>query len=320
MGSLIENSMSEVAVEARSLVKTFSEKKIINNISLQVKKGEFFGLLGNTQSGKTTLMRLLYCNLIPDQGSLYVLGKNVYSNVKKVKEEIGILPQKSNLDLDLNLLEGLINFANYFGISKKRALIQIEKFLKPMGLEEFRFSDLSSLSEGVKRRLSFLRAQINSPHILFLDEPTSDLDGESKSLLWDQLKIKKREKKTIVFSTRSIEEAEKFCDQVALIHQGKILIQGPPLKLLEDEIGIEVCKLELRFSDLSYYEKRIEGRFVYRIFENKIFIFLRSKDERKQIKKIFSDQKLNFDRPSLEDLFIKQVGFKSWKKERGWMK
>ncbi|MFA5073920.1 MAG: ABC transporter ATP-binding protein [Nitrospirota bacterium] len=219
-------------ITAHDLSKNYNGILAVDRIAFSIKQGEFFGFLGPNGAGKTTVMRIISCYLPPTGGTVMVSGCNVLKNPSQIKAQLGIMPQESNLDPDLNVLENLIVYARYFSIRKKEALGLARELLTMVELSEKAYSKIDQLSGGMKRRLLLARSLINNPEILILDEPTTGLDPHSRHAIWDKLNNFKSNNKTLLLTTHYIEEAEKLCDRVAIMDRGKVAVIDTPQHLM----------------------------------------------------------------------------------------
>ena len=208
--------------------------KAVDGISLQVKKGEFFGLLGTNGAGKTTTINILTGILLPTDGSATINGYNVEKEIQKIKEMISVCPQEPALYKFLTGMGNIKFFSDMYLIPKDQIEERAEKLLKLLGLYESRNRQTSGYSGGMKRQLSLIISLINEPEILFLDEPTVGMDPRNRRKVWDFLKTQKEQSKTVILTTHYIEEAEALCDRVAIMDYGKIIAMGPPKELIEE--------------------------------------------------------------------------------------
>lgn len=221
-----------LAVEARDLVKRYGDLTAVNHINFTVKHGEAFGLLGPNGAGKSTTMRMIYCRTPLTAGTLLVDGLNVTHRPRQIKARVGVVPQENNLDPDLNVRENLLVYARYFGIRKAEAAQRAEEALQLVELTEKHEAQVEALSGGMKRRLMIARALLNRPRILILDEPTTGLDPHVRHALWETLRSLRARGITILLSTHYMDEAEKLCDRLLIINDGKILVSGTPRELI----------------------------------------------------------------------------------------
>ena len=157
----------------KNLTKAFNNFIALNNITFNIKSGDFFGLIGPNGAGKSTLLKILYNLVIPTSGSVYIKGLNLKYDYKKIKYNLGIVPQDDNLDEDLSVFENLIIYSMYFGIPKKESIRRSDELLNFFNLTEKKYSKVANLSGGLRRRLMIARALINNPTLIMLDEPTA---------------------------------------------------------------------------------------------------------------------------------------------------
>jgi lipooligosaccharide transport system ATP-binding protein len=216
-------------VTAKGLSKYYNSLKAVDNINFEIEKGECFGFLGPNGAGKTTVMRIIYCFMPPSSGEVKVFDIDVTEEPSRIKARIGVMPQDDNLDPGLTVFENLIVYARYFDKIKKDSEPLARELLEFVGMTEKTHVKINALSGGMKRRLILARALINNPDLLILDEPTTGLDPHSRRSVWEKLDKLKAENTTLVLTTHYMEEAERLCDRVAIMHSGKIVtIDSPP--------------------------------------------------------------------------------------------
>ncbi|MBI5641054.1 MAG: ABC transporter ATP-binding protein [Nitrospirae bacterium] len=218
-------------VTARGLTKDYGRLRAVDNIDVEIMKGECFGFLGPNGAGKTTAMGVIYCFMPPTSGKVMVFGMDVTEKPSLIKAKIGVMPQDDNLDPDLSVLENLIVYARYFDIPKKVSSSLVRELLAFVELEEKADVNIRDLSGGMKRRLLLARALINEPDLLILDEPTVGLDPHSRHAVWDRMSHLKSRGTTLLLTTHYMEEAEKICDRVAIMDTGRIIAVDSPAHL-----------------------------------------------------------------------------------------
>lgn len=212
--------MDQYAVKARDISKAYEDVDALNHISLEVKKGELFGLIGPDGAGKTTLFRILTSLLLPDSGNGTVEDFDVVSDFKKIRKIIGYMPGRFSLYQDLTIEENLNFYATIFGTSIQENYDLIREIY--VQIEPFKKRQAGKLSGGMKQKLALSCALIHKPDVLFLDEPTTGVDAVSRKEFWEMLKNLQQKGITILVSTPYMDEAS-LCDRVALIQKGKIL-------------------------------------------------------------------------------------------------
>lgn len=214
----------ETIISVQNLEHHFGEKKVLNNINLQIAPAEIFGLLGPSGAGKTTLIKILTGQLKPAEGETLVLGINSVKLTGEDYKSIGIMMDNFGLYERLNCFDNLKFFTMLNGIPVER----ISEVLTKVGLRDAAKTVVSNLSKGMRSRLLLARAILTNPQILFLDEPTSGLDPKTTEEI-HKLILEQREKGTVIFlTTHNMAEAEKLCDNVALLNEGKIVEYGNP--------------------------------------------------------------------------------------------
>ena len=218
----------------------------VDGISLEVAAGECLGLLGPNGAGKSTSMKCITGFYAPTSGSVEIGGIDVHAKPKEARASLGVCQQDDTLDTDFSVIDQMIQFATYFGIPKKEARARSEELLTRFGLMHKSKELVESLSGGMRRRLQVARGLINRPKILVLDEPTTGLDPEARRVLWDVMVEQRTKGLAILLSTHYMDEAERLCDRVAIIHQGKILTCAPPQDLIRNEIGRDPVVEEVR--------------------------------------------------------------------------
>lgn len=214
-----------------NLTKIFQDKKrgeikAVDSVNIECKPGRVFGLLGLNGAGKTTLMRLLSTTLKPSSGTAKVMGYDITSQPEKVKEKIGFLSSYTGLYHRLTAEETISYFGKLNGMDEEKLKRRMDEIFDRFGMSEFRKRRVDKLSTGMKQKISIARAFINDPEVLILDEPTIGLDVVTSRTITQFIKESKQANRCILFSTHVMWEAQKLCDDIAIIHQGKILEVG----------------------------------------------------------------------------------------------
>lgn len=218
------------AVETQGLTKSYGKLVALDHVSLSVPEGSLFGLIGPDGAGKTTLYQILTTLLSPDEGNAIVAGLDVARDYRKLRAEIGYMPERFSLYPDLTVMENLRFFAALFGVDIKDSLDLIAPVFGQ--LKEFPNRMAKALSGGMKQKLALSCALIHRPRVLLLDEPTTGVDAVSRSEFWKMLGRLKDMGITVLVSTSYMDEAER-CEYVALMNKGKILDVNTPKKLME---------------------------------------------------------------------------------------
>jgi ABC-2 type transport system ATP-binding protein len=218
------------AIVIQNFYKQYGDFRAVSDVTLSIKRGELFGLIGPDGAGKTTLMRSICTLLVPSSGKIYVNGMEVRENVHKIRSILGYMPQRFSLYQDLTVEQNLQFFADIFKVpfqEREKRLGQLYKFSR---LEPFKKRYAGALSGGMKQKLALSCALIHTPDILILDEPTFGVDPVSRVEFWDILRLIQKEGTTIFVSTAYMDEADQ-CERVALMHKGTIFAVEQPAKL-----------------------------------------------------------------------------------------
>jgi len=229
------------AIELRDVVKTFGPITAVDGLDLEVPEGICLGLLGPNGAGKSTTMRLLTGQAIADSGELRVLGHELPGEAKTARGLMGVVPQLDNLDVDVTVEDNLAVFARLYRVPDVGAAV--EKALDIARLQERRRDAVDELSGGMRRRLLLARGLVHEPRLVLLDEPTVGLDPQIRTELWTLIGDLKSRGTTILMSTHYIEEAERLADEVAVMHQGKIISRGHPVELIGQHAGRQTAEV-----------------------------------------------------------------------------
>ena len=233
------------ALSIRDLTKTYQNGfTALNGISFDVAQGDFFALLGPNGAGKSTTLGIITSLINKTSGKVSVFGKDIDSQFEEAKSCLGLVPQEINLNIFEPVIQVVVNQAGYYGIPRKRAYKQTERYLKKLGLWERRLDAVRTLSGGMKRRLMIVRALVHEPKLLILDEPTAGVDIEVRHTMWAFLKEINANGTTIILTTHYLEEAESLCRNIAIIDQGR-LCENTSMKRLLNQLNTEIFVLDL---------------------------------------------------------------------------
>jgi ABC-2 type transport system ATP-binding protein len=227
-----------LAIRCRGLVKRYGELTAVDGLDLEVRAGECFGLLGPNGAGKTTTVEILEGLLEPSAGEVEVLGKRWVSDEDWLKERIGISLQETQFTERVTVEENLKLFRSFYPAGPS-----VEELLKLVSLEDKRKSWYGKLSGGQKQRLAVACAMAGDPEILFLDEPTTGLDPQSRRQLWELVEGFRADGRSVLLTTHYMEEAERLCDRVGIVDHGKVIALGTPKALIASLGGTEVVEL-----------------------------------------------------------------------------
>ena len=212
------------ALEIINLNKTYRNGfKALKNINLEIKSGDFFAFLGPNGAGKSTVIGIISSLVTISSGKVKVLNEDITDNPDWAKKNIGIVPQEYNLNQFIPIEETMVNVGGYFGIERKDAQARTYELFNQLGIWDKRDLTPRELSGGMKRRLMIARALIHNPRILILDEPTAGVDTELRLTMWDFFQEINKKGVTIILTTHYLEEAERLCKNLAIIHNGEII-------------------------------------------------------------------------------------------------
>jgi ABC-2 type transport system ATP-binding protein len=233
----------------QNLVKRFGDVTAVNDISLEVKKGEVFAFLGPNGAGKTTTIRMLTTLLQPTSGTLRLNGLDPTIDQEAVRRQFGIVFQDPSLDQDLTAWENMDLHGALYGVARGSRRERTEMLLKLFDLWERRNSAVKEFSGGMRRRLEIARGLLHTPKILFLDEPTLGLDPQTRNQLWAQIKhLNEKEHVTVFLTTHYMEEADSVAQRIAIIDHGRIVAEGTS-QALKQQTGTDT--LEQAFLKLT---------------------------------------------------------------------
>lgn len=299
----------EVVLEARNITKQDPDKNKVEGINFSIKKNECYGLVGPVGSGKSTLISILSGTMHMTSGDYFVEGMNGRKNERTMRRKIGVMPKYSLVDSDLCVIDNLILYGRYFGLSYKNAVAKARDLLRFIGLEQADNQSVEPLTRFERRKLLFAMSLMNSAEILFLDEPTVELTGAEATWFWNAIDTLKLNGMTILLSTRQMFEAERLCDRILIINEGQCLLEGVPAALIEENIGYEVVEFRVDLADLEYHLKKIRDRFKYQVLHNTIRLFLDQPDEAKRALDLVASDSIQVRRATLHDVFLKVAGY-----------
>ena len=307
----------------KNLGKTFFAKKgkenveAVKGINLEVQKGQIFGFLGPNGAGKTTSLQMLTTLLAPTSGEAQVVGYDLAKQPEKIRKHIGYVSQVGGADTSTNAIENLILQARLYGMSASAAQNRTEELINQFEIAEFADRKVTSYSGGQRRRLDLALGVVHKPQLIFLDEPTTGLDPQSRAHFWGEIRKIRDEGVTIFLTTHYLDEADNLCDYLAIIDHGTVVADGTPLKL-KQQIGGE--SIVIGIEDLKILEKAKEllnkEKFVNKIYANEGKLHIYVKEGEKllaDVLRYLDKQKLAFQtielsKPSLDDVFLQKTG------------
>ena len=305
------------AIAASSLRRTFKGGiEAVRDIDLTVSAGEVFGFLGPNGAGKTTTVRMFCTLLPPTAGRATVAGIDVVQNPAEVRRRIGVALQEIGLDPVQTGRELLELQCGLYGITGRQGRKRAAELLELVGLSDAADRRTKTYSGGMKRRLDLATALVHSPDVLFLDEPTTGLDPASRLTVWDEVRRINTAGTTVFLTTQYLEEADKLCDRLAIIDEGRIVAEGTPERL-KAEMGHDVVSVSLNGADIAATEAALAGLpGLERVIAEPDALALYVEDGASSIAEIV--RRLDRDRilvgaiavarPSLDDVFLKATG------------
>jgi ABC-2 type transport system ATP-binding protein len=311
-------------IEVTDLTKNYGNVKAVDGVGFQVAGGEFFGLLGPNGAGKTTTIRMLTALTKPTSGSAKVAGHDCAREALVVKQKIGVVSEVSNLYNEMSAWDNLMFIGELYGVDKASRIERAKQLLEVFQLYERKKDRVIGYSKGMKRRVRIAAALLHNPEVLFLDEPTSGLDVQSSRIIRALLRQLNKEGMTIFLTTHYIDEADQFCDRVAIIKEGKIVLEGAPEKLKSDSQGEHIVEAAFAGNGSQLEQILRTNSAVKEVTRQTDKYHIHTTDPNEVIKDIveFASANtlkivsMNTSQPSLEDVFIKYTGLDTVQLER----
>jgi ABC-2 type transport system ATP-binding protein len=294
-------------IDVNHLKKSYNDVVVVNDISFSIEEGTVFGFLGPNGAGKTTTLEIMEGLRNADSGTIEMFGKPLHQHLKEIQDRIGVQLQSSVIDERIKVREVLELFKSYYSNSS----VDIDELLQIVNLVEKQNDFQKNLSGGQKQRLSLALCLVNDPDILFLDEPTTGLDPQARRNLWDVISKLKEEKKTIILTTHYMDEAERLCDQIAIIDHGQIIKAGTPDFLINQLDADRIIEIDASdgaletLKDLPYSTAVEENHGQVQIYTNELSSCL---DELLARKDNVDLDSLHIRKATLEDVFIHLTG------------
>lgn len=233
---------SDLAIDARGLVKHFGQTKAVNGVDLAVPTGSVYGVLGPNGAGKTTTVSMLATLLRPDAGEAKIFGYDVVEDAVAVRSLVGVTGQYASVDEDLTASQNLTLFGRLLGKSRAQCRARTEELLADFGLEEAANRPLKEFSGGMRRRLDLAASLIDTPPLLFLDEPTTGLDPRTRAQMWDTIRKLVADGSTVLLTTQYLDEADQLADRIAVIDRGVVIADGTADEL-KQSVGSSTLQL-----------------------------------------------------------------------------
>ena len=304
----------DMVICLKGLTKHFGDLIAVDRVDLEIPRGEIFGLLGPNGAGKTTIIRMLGGLTHPTDGGATVLGLDIVKDTRKVKDQIGVVPQNNVLDRDINVYRNLKYHAKLHGIPGPRIDPKIDEVLEFTELKANRDTKIDDLSGGMKRRLVVAKAMMHDPEVFILDEPTTGLDPQSRRMVWDKVRSFREKGMTMILTTHYMDEADALCDRIGIIDHGKVIALGTPEEL-KASLGVQTV-LEVKVYDGTQETilRDLEAQsFTEDVFAEGKKVMLRTNDKKAAAVHILTRhaddvETLQFREPTLEDVFIELTG------------
>ncbi|MGB0652725.1 MAG: ABC transporter ATP-binding protein [Thermoplasmatota archaeon] len=303
--------MGDAAVDLQGVARSFGDIRAVDGLDLTVEEGSVFGLLGPNGAGKTTTLHLMLGLLRPDAGSLRVLGRDVATDAPAVRMRCGVLLEHDGLYERLNAHRNLSYFGAQYGLEGQVLERRIEDALDRAGLAGRGGDLVATYSRGMKRRLAVARAFLHRPELVILDEPTSGLDPQKAVELRAFIREQVEDGVTVLLSSHNLREAEQMCDQVAILRDGRKLLQGPPGRLVDAPPVLDVSATDVADAQLSRLRRRKAVQEVERTPRG-IRVTLRAEADAPVVVKALASMdvavaEVRLDKPDLERSFLEAL-------------
>ena len=301
-------------IEVRGLSKIYGSFQAVNNVNFVAKAGEIFGLLGPNGAGKSTTINCISGLISPTDGSVLINGHNITTDSVKAKQSLGLVPQELALYEDLSAYENLVFWGSAYGLSGNQLQERIQQVLNEVGLETRQKDAVNQFSGGMKRRLNFACAVLHKPAALLLDEPMVGIDPQSREQLMQAILKLKEQGTAVIYTTHYMEEAERLCDNLAIIDKGEIIATGT-VDALRSQLGErDLITFQGQFQNPESSELESLGAEILEQSENEIRLLINDapKNLSSVMKSIESQHgkisNVNLAQANLESLFIKLTG------------
>jgi lipooligosaccharide transport system ATP-binding protein len=298
-------------ITVKNISKTFRNLRAVCDLDFEVEQGTCFGFLGPNGAGKTTMMKMLYGVAARDrdcQGTIDVFGYNPAREELAIKYLSGVVSQENNLDDELNVLGNLMVYSKFYALPPAVARQRVESLLAFLELSDKVKAKIRELSGGMKRRLVIARALLNNPRLLILDEPTTGLDPQVRHVIWEKLRQLRQQGTTILLTTHYMDEAFQICDTVLIMDKGRKVMEGSPLKLLEDNIEKYVLEVSDARTQQLLAGYRLPEAVRADFSEGVSRFYCDEIDRLKDVANILQGNHYYLRQANLEDVFLKTTG------------
>lgn len=300
----------DIMIKIKSLNKSFGHIKALDNLNLEIKKGELLGIIGPNGAGKTTAIRIICCILQTNSGEVTVGGYSIHHDQIKIKSMIGYLPEEPNLYERFKARDLLKYFGELYGVPRNKIDERIDELLDLVGMSKRADDRINTFSKGLRQRIGIARALIHDPEVIIFDEPTMGLDPATSRIIRNFIKELKGDK-TVILCTHYMDEADLLCDRVAILNQGKIRDMGTP-EVLKKNVHGDII-LQVRVHDPLTIDKTqitaFESVRSVNLEGDQFLISLHSRNDISNIIDIFGEQafSVNTKEPTLDDVFIQTI-------------
>ncbi len=296
------------------LSKSFGSTKAVDNLNLEIQKGELFGLLGPNGAGKTTTLNILSTYIKPDTGSIFINDIDILKSPDKIKSNLGFIPQEISLYDELTIDENLDFWGKIYKMSGKNLKINKERVIKLVDLWDRRKTPVSKLSGGMKRRINIAAGILHNPQLLFMDEPTVGVDPQSRLFIYSMIEELSNSGKTIIYTTHYMEEAERLCSRIGIIDLGHIIALGSKEELIAKINGHNTINIYLDKPFIP--NSQLDDLTIKTDKNNNTKLILESLHPGKDLSRLIGEiqssnlEILNIEsyKTGLEELFIKLTG------------
>ena len=309
--------MTETIIKTENLTKTYSGSnvKAVDNLNIEIMKGEIYGLLGPNGAGKTTTISMLSTRVAPSGGRAIVAGYDIIKDSLKVRKVIGVVPQDLTTDEDLSGYENLMMVASFYDVNKNKAKEKAAQLLRLVDLEEAANKHVKTYSGGMRKRLELIVGLINEPEILFLDEPTLGLDVQTRSQMWKYIRdIQEKLDVTIILTSHYLDEIDALSSRVTIIDHGKVLVTGTSEELkakLKGDIIMMTFKTQEEAEKIKEFPNLVDVKD-----NGPKSVRLKVQDSDRELPNVIefisknqlSLTRMTVQKPSLDDVFLEYTG------------
>lgn len=309
--------MGDYAIEVDRIVKKFGSFTAVDGVDIKIKKGEIFGLLGPNGAGKSTTINMLLGLLSPTSGKVFINGVDMQKNPEAAKIRIGVVAQETVVEPELTAEQNLQLFGRLYHVPEERLSEKIDSLLKLVELKDFKKAYAGTFSGGMKRRLEMIKALVHDPPILLLDEPTTGLDVQNRTRIWNLLRQMNKERNvTILMTTQYLEEADLVCNRIAIIDHGKIIAIGSPAELKQMIGGGNIIEVASPKEDLPKVEKAFRSMGLDPEIISSRVSAAAGRDATKKLEKLMHKltesgvevESVSIHEPTMDDVFLKLTG------------